>query len=611
MRRRGERSVAALVALGLAALVWCLWPARAGHHLDDGGIYERYLLEASAGRWSSYNADQGAVFGMSGFLFGLLGCALARLGVAPAVALDALNLLGTALVYGALFALCRCAGGAGRRWSWALAVLAVVASPALATNLRQALEVPLHCGLVLAGVALGAGGGSPRLLLAVAATLVWSKLDALPVSVVLAALGAHEVRAREGWRGAIATVALWYALPLLVYVVATSAVFGSPLPHSASVKLVLYRRHGGAPGIFALWLRDPSRWALVAAAVCGGAHDGWRAWRAARASGEGQRLDAAAVALRAALPLVAALSVALVYAVYSPAEVLPWYPALGEVLLAAQVAVSVARWLARSGGRWTSAASVALLAGGALMMPLAGAFRAMTDAVDAYGEVPRLAAVARRTAGPHDTAATCMGLFAREWWPRAVIDTCGINDPRAAEILRAGLDPVDVLQPEWVLEVGRGRAGYELVTSSYEHTRLGWRGWRLLRRRGGARPHRELLAGDVLEGHARRVAHAELPPFAGSLWVEGTRVRLRLQRPGGPPPSRFGFGIERQPAAAVLQVTAPGCASWSLHVAATTRAERMAAVDLRVCGGGELLTVAWESGDAVRLVDPFVVAAPE
>ena len=81
----------------------------------------------------------------------------------------------------------------------------------------------------------------------------------------------------------------------------------------------------------------------------------------------------------------------------------------------------------------------------------------------------------------------CAGLAAREW-PGPVVDTCGINDRRVPPLRRAGLDPVEVLRPAWVLEAAAGRPGYELVASGYEHTRHGWRAWRLLRRREDAPP---------------------------------------------------------------------------------------------------------------------------
>lgn len=575
MGRRDGWGLDAAVAVALAALVFAVWPA-AGHY-DDGAIYERYVAHAARGLWSTYSTSEGPVAGMSGLLHGLAASALARCGVAPLAALYGLNFAGTALLLCALARLC---AEAGRVWRWALALLALVAAPSLAINLRQCLETPLHAGLCLAGVALAMRGGRPRATLALAAAMVWSKLDAAPLSALLAACaGAEEMRER-GVARALRTVGLWYALPVAGYVVATTWAFGSPLPHSAATKL-LYPRHASG-GMLARWLADPSRWALLFAAVACGLRD-------LRHEGP-----------RAALPLAGAGCFGAVYAAFRPAEALTWYVALPEVLLAAQVAATAARWLASQRGRWTHAPEVALLLAGALAPSLIGAFRGMVDVTDAYAEVPRLVAVARRTAAAGDVLATCSGLAAREW-PGGVIDTCGINDRRVVALRRAGRDPVEVLRPAWVLEVGRGRAGYELVASGYEHTRLGWRAWRLLRRREDAPAHREMLASSVVEGYARRVAHTETLPFYGSLHVTGPRVRLRLPPVAG----RLAMGVERLPRAGVLVVAVPGCGRWALPVAAATRARRTEAVDLATgCDASREVVVAWEGGEAVRVVDP-------
>jgi hypothetical protein len=585
MRERDGWGLDAAVAVALAVAIFAAWPT--AHHYDDGAIYERFVAHAARGEWSTYDATQGPVAGMSGLLHGLAASALARCGVAPLTALRGLNLAGTVL---SLFALARLCAEAGRWWRWGLAAVVLVASPALATNLRQCLETPLHAGLSLAGVALAMRGGSPRAVLALAGALVWSKLDAAPLSLLLAGLaGAEEIRER-GVARALTAVGLWYVLPVAGYVVATTWAFGSPLPHSAAVKLLVYARREGTPGMLARWLADPTRWALLAAALACGAADARGAWH---------RYRDPVAALRAALPLAASGCFAAVYAAYAPTEALPWYPALPEVMLAAQVAASAARWLASRRGRRTHAPEVALLVAGALAVPLGAEVRRMVDVADAYAEVPRLVAVARRRAAPGEVLATCAGLAAREW-PGPVVDTCGINDRRVPPLRRAGLDPVEVLRPAWVLEAAAGRPGYELVASGYEHTRHGWRAWRLLRRREDAPPLHAMRADSVAEGFARRVAAVELRRIDGSLHVEGPRVRLRL--PAGT--ARVVLGVERLPTAGVLRVAACG-RSWRLPVGAATRERRTEAVDVRVaCGGAGEAAVTWEGGEAVRVVDP-------
>lgn len=163
---------------------------------------------------------------------------------------------------------------------------------------------------------------------------------------------------------------------------------------------------------------------------------------------------------------------------------------------------------------------------------------------------------------------------------------------------------MEVLRPAWVLEAAAGRPGYELVASGYEHTRHGWRAWRLLRRREDAPPHHAMRADSVVEGYARRVSAPGLRRIDGALFVEGPRVRLRLPAGTG----RVVLGVERLPTVGTLRVAACG-RSWRLPVGAATRERRTAAVDVRAaCGGAGEAAVTWEGGEAVTVVDP--VAAP-
>jgi hypothetical protein len=566
------------IAAVVTALLLAAWPT-AGHY-DDGAIYERYAANAARGLWSTYDATRGPVWGQSGLLYGLAAGSLTRAGATPRDALVALDAAGTALT---LFVLARLAGPrASLAWRWGFALLGLAAAPHLAVNLRQLLETPMHVGLVLAAVHLTMRERW-REALAAAALLVPSKLDAAPVSLLLAAVASRDLLRARGPRAALTALGLCYVAPLAAYLAATWCAFGSLLPHSAAVKFLLYPRRPSSPSVISLWLAAPAQKAALLAAVVGAAVDARRAR-----------------SLRPALPLASAACVAAVYVVYAPAEAMTWYAALPEALVSAQLVASGAQFMALA-GRQVLAAAVAVIAGVSCIPPLAGAFAEALSAIEASEGAGRLTRLARAVAQPEDALATCMGVAAREW-PGPIVDTCGINDTRAAEALRAGLDPVTSLRPPWALTVGSGRTGYLLVASAYDHAHLGWRAWRLLRRAdAGARPHRELLAGDVLEGAARRVASVEVTTFAGSLRVEGHRVRLRLTRGGAA--SRLALGVERLPHASRLFIAACGRAQVvGVEAAAWGLRTESVAVEVRCAEG----SVWWESGERVVVLDPVV-----
>ena len=75
MRERDGWGLDAAVAVALAVAIFAAWPT--AHHYDDGAIYERFVAHAARGEWSTYDATQGPVAGMSGLLHGLAASALA------------------------------------------------------------------------------------------------------------------------------------------------------------------------------------------------------------------------------------------------------------------------------------------------------------------------------------------------------------------------------------------------------------------------------------------------------------------------------------------------------------------------------------------------------
>jgi len=176
-----------LAVLGLSLLAagvsrW-LWPTRSLY--DDGAIVLRYMDNFAQGGFSQYNLDGPSVFGISGFLHGVLAGGIASTQIlSPQESVLLANMIGVALV---------------------------------------------------------------------------SKLDAVPVICVLAAMRTLELHIRRvdgrAWLAELRRAALWAGIPVALFVLTTVIVFGSPLPQSAYAKYFFQPRPDGMLNFVRHWWR--------------------------------------------------------------------------------------------------------------------------------------------------------------------------------------------------------------------------------------------------------------------------------------------------------------------------------------------------------------------
>lgn len=477
----------ALLAAGYSSLFFALWPDVP--IADDGAIVVRYLDGFAGGRAFTYNAADGPVFGVSGFVHGGLSGALAYSGLLePLDSALTSNALGLALTAGIVLLLLVRAGG-GLAVALPPWLLVMTACSYLVVNARQGLETPLHLGLVLAAL-WAVQADRPRWCWPLLALAVISKLDAAPAVLVLGALvllrqafGAPvgqrlRALARAAVRGGLAG-----GLPLLAWLLLAGGLFGNPLPRALLTRFQPLTTTEGARFAFfetGFAFHEPVVIAWVAAAVA------TAAWGIARRDGW-----PTATALA---PTWACLALLLAYRLAGPTEPMSWYFALPELLMLLQVAGSLAaviRRTVRSGRLRVGLAALASLALMAVTTPRTLArVRGTVEYLDVVErERIRVGRFVAAGAAPGETLLTGHGHIARESRLHT-FDLSGLNSPDVAALLAEGRDPVRVLRPDWIAQHGplgdevRIELGYTLLATFDDIAAVtDWPAWTVYQRR--------------------------------------------------------------------------------------------------------------------------------
>ena len=248
-----------LIALSLSARLYLLVDPLNHPLIDDAGIVLRYLDNFRDGHFYTYNVSDGPVFGISGFVHGILTGALAYAQIQPEVALIASNFLGTFLTILFLLLLFN---QTYRRPLIAILLTAVFLTSSfyVSSTFFIGLETPLHISLVVLAFYLLAARS--RWIYPCCALLIISKLDSMGIVGVL--ISTHlfaelfpnffqpsvadeileeptgqSIGHKSMYRYAqkilpkvIHELLLYFFLPLGIWVVFSTLVFGSPIPQS-------------------------------------------------------------------------------------------------------------------------------------------------------------------------------------------------------------------------------------------------------------------------------------------------------------------------------------------------------------------------------------------
>ena len=466
------------LSLGFCLILSILRPAVL---IDDAGFILRYLDHFKEGCFYCFNPSDGPVFGLSGFVHGMVAALLALLGLSARGAVLLSNYIG---IFGASWVLLRVLRHLDHRppvWIGAWLAL-LVANKAYFYIANTGMETPIHLMIVL-GAILAFLKQKERLMWILLALSAISKLDAVPIIMVVAAF--HFFRNRKGFfewsSGHLPALLFFGILPIGIWILFASAVFGSPLPQSGYAKAVLlfhradhwfpffqnYTNSSFKTAFFFLFLFS---WLL---------HLFLTIFR----NGGDQ--------IRRTVFGFAFLGVLTLYYFYNPGERMLWYYALPNLLMLLQTLISL---LDLSGLLPTKiriypwalfllgfiAINVWKLNGGVKE------FNAYLFAV----EKERLEIghyIAEQATGS-DTLMASHGLTSRPF-PGYVIDMTGLNSKLATDYQ---LDREKLIQehaPHWIVEHDWTQDGeiilengYELDTTFYNIIAFGHPGWRVYKR---------------------------------------------------------------------------------------------------------------------------------
>lgn len=465
-----DDALAATVALFVTAFRFATTAPLRHPFVDDAAIVLRYLDNFARGYFYTYNIPDGPVFGISGFLYGVVAGGLAYAGLAPETSLVVVNLLGSLLLFTALGVLGKQL--VGRRWAvLALPILVGIGAEYVGPSLFNGLETALHLALVT--WTLVAFFAESDLVYLLAALCVISKLDALGIAGVLVVAALVRAQGWRHWRVCRAAL-LGFVGPIVAVAAFEVWTFGSPLPQSFIAKQFYQARAAGSAFPFLarfVSTRDIPRWSFAACAALGVL--GVAAAAAPRGRPRAQLLVLHVLALVAFGQ----------YLFYSPDELMPWYFPLPELMLRLAALAVVPLWvLAPQRPQVLPATVVAVLIGIAFVPRIAHwqepirESHAYLDTVES--ERIRVAQEASRVTPSNRTLLTGHGYVARAF-NGYVVDYSGLNSPGATRLHLDQNAMFDVFQPATVVEHGSPSAEIQrkhhlvLASSYYDVTFYG------------------------------------------------------------------------------------------------------------------------------------------
>lgn len=452
--------------------------------MDDAGFIMRYFDNLGQDCFYCYNVQDGPVFGVSSFLFGIAGSLLYKLGVHNSETI--LIVLTYSGLFFSAFLLFRIISKVISHPS--LTFLAWLAVLTLARYFwvvaNSGMETPFHLAICLAAIHFFLARKSRGMWFFMALAVI-SKLDAAPIVMVLGLfwLATHgrklfplHLRNKE-----LQDLVLFAVLPVVLYIVITFLLFGSPLPQSAYAK-VYYHSHPDShwfpflehfianPFIHVLW---------ILFLVFFGVH----------------HLVALLYREREIVVSMvfgwAFLATMALFYFYNPGERMAWYYVVPEILMMLQLVVSVVFLVENFMPAWSFWVNSLIMGTAFLLMWTHQVnevkwFRQYEHHVE--DERYRLGKYIAEKVAPTDTLLAGHGLLAA-WSKGYVVDMTGLNSRLALKYEANHRVIFDSLRPQWVVNHSlvhfwwdARRFGYEEDTAAYDVNIDGYPTWRLWKR---------------------------------------------------------------------------------------------------------------------------------
>ncbi|HHG86350.1 MAG TPA: hypothetical protein ENJ82_16485, partial [Bacteroidetes bacterium] len=416
-------------------------------YVDDVGFILRYLDNFQEGCFYCFNMEDGPVFGISSFIYGLLAGGLNWLHImSPETSINFLTYAGVFTTTFLLFRILRhIMTSQGAVFLMVLLILTCGKSVLFIFN--SGMESPMHLSIVLAAFLFFLQKKDRWMWLFLALATI-SKLDVVPLVLVIGLFwlieNFGELR-HISWRNPrYRHMILFGILPVLIWVGFALLVFGSPLPQSAYAKVYF---HSHAKGTWFPFLdhfvksnyRSPFLYTMLGLLLL--------------------QLIFALIRGKGGRQLVFGMSfigTMTLYYFYNPGERMQWYYTLPETLMFTQLAIS-AYWLLSSlGKRWTTGL-VGLVVGTTFLLSWTRqrieveVFRNYEYVVET--ERTRIGEYLGSVISPQDTLLAGHGLNARHC-KGYVIDQTGLNSRLMTQFERKTDSVLKVLKPHWIVMHG-------------------------------------------------------------------------------------------------------------------------------------------------------------
>ena len=515
-----------VTAITLGIIVYTISP---NILVDDTGFIIRYMNQAANGCFYCFNESEGPVFGISGFLYGVLTCTLALPGFfSPESIIKVVGLLSLVWLF---FMLIRIFLKVIEDATFS--ILALVAVLVFSYNMIIAstygLETNFHLAIVFTGVYFFLMD-QPRAMWLFLAFSVISKLDAVPLVLVLALIYLAEHRkdffrttGLSHWGKAL----LYFGLPILGFVVISYIMFDGPIPQSAHAKINFHKStlDGWFPFIEPLIKTKKRVFLVVIALVFALVHllVGLR------------RKNVKASDFSLGLGFFGTL---VLYYFYNPAERMIWYYALPELLLFSQGLFSLV-FLARLHA--TKSTHIYIAGVGALIilaLPVLKKDIVWMDKTLRSTENERLVLAEKisQLVAPGDTLMAGHGHYAAAT-KGFVIDQSGLNSKLVTEYKRNADSLLTDFKPTWFIQHAdnyflklANDHQYRLVDGGFNVNKRNAPIWLLVKRSPTKTPF-----GLKRAFHPAFSQSAKDFAFSDSLWAPVTRVIFGLEYFGTEP----------------------------------------------------------------------------
>ena len=466
---------------------------------DDAGFLLRYLDNFAKGYFYSFNPQDGPVFGISSFSYGLIAGTLSMTHlVTPDQSIVVTSIAGLFVICFLLLKILQ-RYGMNPMQLFLSFLFILFCGKFFLNSMTTGMETPVHLAIVLSAIYFFIAEKSSLMWLMLTLSVI-SKLDAVPLAVTLGSI--HLLRNRKSLlpislkNRLLKDFALFCLLPLGAWIIFAFIVFGSPLPQSAFSKIYFHLHPEEYWFPFLSYFiedhfRAPVFYVFLVLFVV---HSILATLYPARFSVRGLAFG------------LGFFSTMILYYFYNPQERMTWYYAMPDMFLLAQIAVSFYFIYEEYVLNAYRPYIYPLIFAGAGLFLFSDTYygRAWMKNYLDYTENERIT-IGKYLAtitGEQDTLVAQHGHVSR-YTKAYVIDMTGLNSKLATEHKNSVGTVTKKYKPDFVITHGlkeflamMDSNDYVPVKSFYDICENGWPAWRIFKRNPSGENHIRMVVPD-------------------------------------------------------------------------------------------------------------------